>query len=130
MTRLSFRLCLIVGCAQLVVFSMVGCGGAAEDEAGAPFTITYSETYLTIKNQLGSAITEGQIELVPAGVLAPFRTALPRIEPGSSRDIRFNQFGGTGGSRFARGGSTRIKFARVTATDAVGMTHKREIPFE
>jgi hypothetical protein len=27
-------------------------------------------------------------------------------------------------------GSTRIKFARVTATDSIGTTHKREIPFE
>jgi hypothetical protein len=129
MTRLSFVRCLLAVCAPLVLFSVVGCGGAAEDEASAPFTIAYSETYLTLRNQLGSAITEGQIELVPSGVLAPFRMKLPRVEPGTSRDIRFDQFGGPGGGRFVRG-TTRIKFVRVTATDAVGMTHKREIPFE
>ena len=107
----------------------VGCAGAPEDEANAPFTITYSETYLTVRNQLGSAITKGQIELVPSGVLAPFRASLPRIEPGASRDIRFNQFGGTGGARFDRR-STRIKFVRVAATDSLGTTHKRDIRFE
>jgi hypothetical protein len=126
MARLSFCLCLV---ATLAAFPQAGCSGAPEDDATAPFSITYSDTYLTIKNQLGSAITEGQIELVPAGVLAPFRTVLPRIEPGSSRDIRFNQFGGTGGSRFVRG-TTRIKFVRVAATDSVGTTHKREVPFK
>lgn len=129
MTRPSFFLCLVAGCTQLVAFSVVGCAGAPEDEANAPFTITYSETYLTIRNQLGSAITEGQIELVPGGVLAPFRASLPRIEPGASRDIRFNQFGGTGGARFDRR-STRIKLVRVAATDSVGTKHKREVPFE
>jgi hypothetical protein len=126
MSRRLFSRSLLGVCTLLVL--VVGCGGA-EDEANAPFTITYSETYLTIRNQLGSAITEGRIELVPSGVLAPFRTNLPRIEPGSSRDILFTQFGGTGGSRFMRG-STRIKFTRVTATDSLGMTHKREVPFE
>jgi hypothetical protein len=127
MTRRLFSRSLLAVCTLLVL--VVGCGGAPEDEANAPFTITYSSTYLTIRNQLGSAITEGQIELVPSGVLAPFRTNLPRIEPGASRDIPFAQFGGTGGGRFMRG-STRIKFARVTATDSIGTTHKREIPFE
>ncbi|HET9359162.1 MAG TPA: hypothetical protein VFO58_05405 [Vicinamibacterales bacterium] len=127
MTRRSFFLSLLAVCSPLVL--VVGCGGSSEEEANAPFTVTYSSTYLTIRNQLGSAITEGQIELVPSGVLAPFRTNLPRIEPGSSRDILFTQFGGTGGARFMRG-STRIKFARVTATDSVGTQHKREIPFE
>jgi hypothetical protein len=130
MKRLSFVLRLVACCTLLAVFSTVGCADAPEDETNAPFTITYSETYLTIRNQLGAAITDGQIELVPAGVLAPFRTNLPRIEPGGTRDIRFNQFGGTGGARWARGGSTRIKFVRVSATDSVGTVHKREIAFK
>jgi len=131
MTRLSGPLSLVAvaGCLVLAGVSVGGCGGAAEDEASAPFTIAFSETYLTIRNQSNSALTGGLIELVPSGVLAPFRTKLPRIETGASRDVPYEQFGGTGGARFRRG-SMRIRTVRVTATDVVGTTHKREVPFK
>lgn len=120
-------LCLITG---LVVASIavIGCSGAAADDANAPFTITVEQSYLTITNQSGSALADGLIELVPSGVLAPYKTKLPRMESGANRDVPFDQFSGVGGARWRRGG-TRIKAVRVTATDVAGKTYKREVPF-
>ena len=128
MKRLSCVLSLAAGVA-LAPLVMTGCGGAVEDEATAPFTVTVEQAYLTIRNQSGAALAEGLIELVPSGVLAPYRTKLPRIESGSNHDVRFEMFAGVGGSRFRRGG-TRIKAVRVTATDIAGNTYKREVPFQ
>lgn len=128
MKRLSGPLSTLVGCV-LVATLIAGCGGAAVDDPNAPVGLTVSQTYLTIANRSGSAFAEGQIELVPAGVLAPYRTAMPRIESGANRDVQLDQFAGVGGARFRRG-VTRIKAVRVTAKDMAGNTHKHEFPFE
>ena len=112
----------------MAALAVTGCGGAVEDEANAPFTISVEQTYLTIGNRSGSAFSGGLIELVPSGVLAPYKMQLPRIESGATRDVPFDRFSGVGGAQFRRG-VTRIKAVRVTATDMSGTTHKREVPF-
>ena len=76
MKRLPGALSLI-GCALTVSLLAVACGGGAADDPNAPVGITISQTYLTIANRSGSAFAEGQIELVPAGVLAPYRLPMP-----------------------------------------------------
>jgi hypothetical protein len=121
MKRLAWTLLL----AALIVPS---CGKSLDDDPSAPIDVVVSQTYLTIGNKAGSALVDGTIELVPSGVLAPYRTPLPRVESGSQREIRFDQFSGAGGARFARG-ATRIRSVRLTATDNTGKKHKREVPF-
>ena len=125
MKRLSGTLLLvIVG----IALPAIGCGASAQDP-NAPIGITVDQTYLTIENRSGSPFAEGLIELVPAGVLAPYRRELPRIESGSKRDVQFDLFSGAGGARFRRG-VTRIKMVRVTAKDISGKTFKQEAPFD
>jgi hypothetical protein len=128
MKRLPGVLSLVVGCALFVSLLAAGCRGGAVDDPNAPVGVTVSQTYLTIANRSGSAFADGQIELVPAGVLAPYRTAMPRIESGANRDVQLDQFSGVGGARFRRG-VTRIKVVRITATDMTGKTYKQEVPF-
>lgn len=128
MKRLPGTLSLVVVCALLVLPLAAGCGGGVADDPNAPVGITLSQTYLTIANRSGSAFAEGQIELVPAGVLAPYRLAMPRIESGATRDVQLDQFSGAGGARFRRG-VARMKAVRITATDMTGKTHKQEVPF-
>ena len=127
MMRLPGALSL-VGCALITTLLATACGGAAGDDPNAPVGITVSQTYLTIANRSGSAFADGQIELVPAGVLAPYRMQMPRIESGANRDVQLDQFAGVGGARFRRG-VTRIKAVRITATDMTGKTYKQEVPF-
>lgn len=128
MKRLSPALSLVAGCALLATLLVAACGGGPVDDPNAPVGVTISQTYLTIVNRSGSAFAAGQIELVPAGVLAPYRTQMPRIESGANRDVQLDQFSGVGGARFRRG-VTRIKTVRIVATDMTGKTHKQEVPF-
>jgi hypothetical protein len=126
--RLSGPLTL-VGCALLASVFVVACGGDLADDPNAPVGVTVSQTYLTIANRSGSAFADGQIELVPSGVLAPYKMQMPRIESGANRDVQLDQFAGVGGARFRRG-VTRIKVVRITATDMVGKTYKQEVAFK
>ena len=112
----------------LVALSVSGCGAAAQDP-DAPVGFTTSQTYITIENRSGNALAEGMIELVPSGVLAPFRRELPRLESGAKRDISYDLFSGAGGSRF-RPGVIRIRSVRITAKDVSGKTYKVEAPFD
>jgi hypothetical protein len=114
--------CIVVG-ALLVT----GCGAAAQDP-NAPVGFTTSPTYITIENRSGNALAGGLIELVPSGVLAPFRRELPRLESGAKRDMPYDLFTGAGGARF-RPGATRIRSVRITAKDISGKTYKVEAPF-
>jgi hypothetical protein len=129
MKRLPGALSLVAGVALLATLSAAGCSGGAVDDPNAPVGVTVSQTYLTIANRSGSAFADGQIELVPSGVLAPFRTQMPRIESGANRDVQLDQFAGVGGARFRRG-VTRIKLVRITATDMAGKTYTQEVPFK
>ena len=126
MKRLSAFPC-VLAFVVLVALSVTGCGVAAQDPK-APVGFTTSQTYITIENRSGNALAEGLIELVPSGVLAPFRRELPRLESGAKRDVSYDLFSGAGGSRF-RPGVTRIKSVRITAKDVSGKTYKVEAPF-
>jgi hypothetical protein len=127
MKRLSGPLCATIACVVLVMLSTSGCGAAAQDP-NAPVGFTTSQTYITVENRSGNALAEGLIELVPSGVLAPYRRELPRLESGAKRDVPYDLFSGAGGSRF-RPGVTRIKAVRITAKDIAGKTYTVEAPF-
>jgi len=129
MKRLPGALSLVACCALLLPLVAVACRGGAADDPNAPLGVTISQTYLTIANRSGSAIANGQIELVPSGVLAPYRMQMPRIESGATRDVQLDQFSGAGGARFRRG-VARMRVVRVTATDMTGKTYKQEVPFK
>src|SRR5215510_12872016 len=111
----------------VIALSAAGCGASAQDP-NAPVGFTASETYITIENRSGNALAEGLIELVPSGVLAPYRRELPRLESGAKRDVPYDLFSGAGGARF-RPGVTRIKAVRITAKDIAGKTYTIEAPF-
>jgi hypothetical protein len=113
----------------LFVTLAAGCGRSLDDDPNAPVLVTVSQTYLTIQNKAGSALVDGVVELVPSGVLAPYRTNLPRIEVGANRELLLDRFSGAGGARFLRG-AARIRSVRLTATDLTGKTYKREVPFQ
>jgi hypothetical protein len=122
----AVRVALIGSVAML---SAAGCGRTLADDPNAPVVVTVSQTYLTVNNKAGSALIDGIIELVPSGVLPPYRTSLPRVESGSNREVRLDRFAGAGGARFLRG-AARIRSVRLSATDMTGKVHKREVPFD
>jgi hypothetical protein len=125
----SFGGGLVAVIGLVATLSTAGCGRALADDPKAPVAVTVSQTYLTVNNKAGSPLIGGTIELVPSGVLAPYRTSLPRVESGSNREVRLDRFSGAGGARFLRG-TTRIRSVRLLATDMTGKVYKREVPFD
>src|SRR4029434_9846340 len=106
MKRLASFPCTMA-CIVLGALIATGCGASAQDPKAAG-GFTTSPTYITMESRPGTALAEGLIELVPSGVLAPYRRELPRLESGAKRDVPYDLFSGAGGARF-RPGVTRIQ---------------------
>ena len=105
-----------------------GAAGTAGD-ANAPFGVEVSQTYITIENRTGAPIVGGSMEIVPRGVLQPFRSALPRLENGASRQITLNTFRANDGTLFNRN-LARARTIRISAKDLAGKEYQQESPFE
>jgi hypothetical protein len=103
-------------------------GAVGTTGAGAPLGISVAQTYVTIENRTTLPLVEGVIELMPGGVLQPFRTPLTRIEAGDKRDFVLNNFRSADGTPFRRG-ATRARTVRVTATDVTGNKYEQTAPF-
>ena len=117
----------------LLAFCTASCsGGSPEADATgggpAPFAITVSQTYLTVENHTGDAVVSGAIEIIPVGILPPFRTQLPRLEAGGKRDVLLNTFKGGDGTPFNRN-IARARQVKVTAKDRAGKTYEYAVPF-
>jgi hypothetical protein len=112
------------------------CSSGPKAEAGAVSTagerpaigLSFSQTYLTIENHTGVPLIDGQIDIVPAGLMAPFHTTLSRIEADGKQDLPFNRFRGSDGTQFRRG-IAKARRVRITATDINGRQYRQELPF-
>ena len=79
---LSTTIALMAAC------SLAGCSSGTKAEAGGVGTsgdasgigVSFAQTYLTIENHTGAPIVDGEVAIVPGGVMRPYRTALRRIE--------------------------------------------------
>jgi hypothetical protein len=122
--------------ALLTACVLAGCSSGPKAEAGAVGTagshptigLSFSQTYLTIENRTGVPIVDTQIEIVPGGLMPPFRTTLSRIEADGKQDVPFNRFRGNDGTQFRRGVG-RARRVRITATDINGRQYRQELPF-
>ena len=132
----SRGLALSAATALLTACVLTGCSSGPRAEAGAVGTagnrpaigLSFSQTYLTIENHTGVPLVEGQIEIVPVGLMPPFRTTLTRIEADGKQDLPFNRFRGSDGSEFRRG-IARARRVRISATDLTGRHYQQELPF-
>jgi hypothetical protein len=131
MNRLSVPVyaCRVAAINLLATVVVSACGPALDDDPQSPIDVAVEQTYVTIGNRSGSPLVDGIVELVPSGVLAPYRYPLTRIESGSNRQVPLDRFSGAGGARFMRG-AARIRSVRLTATDVAGKKYKREVPFK
>ena len=119
----------------LVVSTAAACSGgspeadAAGTSGAGPFLIGIEQTYITVENRTGAPLAGGQLEIIPAGVLPPFKSTLPRLENGAKRDVMLNSFRASDGTLFNRG-IVRARRVKVTAKDVNGGVHEQEVPFE
>src|SRR5262245_44602974 len=127
---LSASFTFLAACAQ------AGCSSGTRVEAGAAGTsggsaaigISFSPTYLTIENHTGTPLVEGEVAIVPSGLMPPFHASLPRVESSGKQDRLFSAFHGNDGTPFRRG-ITRARRVRITATDINGKKYQQEVPF-
>ena len=101
----------------------IGTGGAAD----APFAIEVAQTYVSVENRTGGPLLEGQMEIIPAGVLPSFKASLPRLENGARREFPLNRFIGNDGTPFGR--AIRARRVKVSAKDLLGKEFVYEVPF-
>ena len=117
----------------LAISTAAACSGGDPNAAGTsgagPFVIEIAQTYITVENRTGAPLVGGQLEIIQAGVLPPFRSTLPRLENGARRDILLNSFRTRDGTLFNRA-IARARRVKVTAKDLSGGVHEQEVPFE
>ncbi|MBI2827676.1 MAG: hypothetical protein HYX77_00205 [Acidobacteria bacterium] len=121
-STLRATLTLLAACA-----AACSSGNPEAGSADAPIGIQILQTYVTVENRTGAPLVGGEIDIIPAGVLPPFKAALPRLEAGAKRDIPFNTFRG-GGTSFNRT-IARAKSVKVTAKDQFDKVYEHEVPF-
>ena len=120
----------------LAACSLAGCSSSTQAEAGAVGTaggnsaigVSFAPTYLTIENHTGAPLVEGELAIVPSGLMPPFHASLPRVESSGKQDVLFSAFRGNDGTTFRRG-VTRARRVRMTATDINGKKYQQEVPF-
>ena len=127
----SVRVSTLLAILTLFAVGAAACSGGDSGAGGsvdAPFAIVISQTYITVENRTGAPLVGGQVDIIPAGVLPPFRSALPRLEAGGKSDLMLNAFRGSG-TPFNRT-IARARTVKVTAKDPFGKVYEYEVPFE
>ena len=118
---------LRVTLALLAVCAVAACSGGAAQAEDGPFFIEISQTYVTVENRTGSPIVEGEVSIVPVGILPPFTARLPRLDVGGETTLLLNTFRGSGGP-FNRN-IANARTVMVTATSQQGEVYEHEAPF-
>lgn len=103
--------------------------GAVGTTASDPLLVTFSGAYVTVENRSGAPIVDGELHVVPRGVMPPFRARLPRLENSQRLEVPYGQFYSRDGTPF-RYGVTRTRTLRITATDVAGKKFEQEVAFE
>lgn len=119
-------------CALFTVFAAASCSGgdpAAGTSGAGPFVIEIAQTYITVENRTGMPLAGGELEIIPRGVLPPFKATLPRLENTARHDIMLSSFRSSDGTVFNRA-IVRGRRVKVTAKDLNGGVHEQEVPFE
>jgi hypothetical protein len=125
-STLQATLTLLALCAVASCSGGTGADGTTGG-APAPFGVQISQTYVTIENRTGAPVVEGQVQIIPVGVLPPFVSALPRLEAGGKREILLTAFRGSGTS-FNRA-IARARSVKITGKDQAGKAYEYEVPF-
>ena len=111
----------------LAVCAVTACSGGGVQSVDGPFFIEISQTYVTVENRTGSPIVEGEVSIVPVGILPPFTARLPRREPAGVAAILLTTCRGSGGP-FNRN-IANARTVMVTATSQQGEVYEHEAPW-
>ena len=108
-----------------------GCSSSGSSDAGesALIGVQMSPLWVTVENKAGMALTELQIEIVPAGSQVAYATTHWRLESGEKRDFASSVFRSRDNTPFNIRVS-RPKAVRVSAKDVAGNVVRTEVPWK
>ena len=84
---------------------------------------------ITVANNTGTALSKGELSIVPSGFARPFIVNMIYMTSGSKKAYPLNSFRASDGGQFRRD-VVKGKSVKVTARDVGGKTYEREIPFK
>ena len=122
--------CLLAVTLALAALGSAGCssGGSAIGE-NPLIGVQVSPLWITVENKAGMALTNLEIEIVPAGSQLVYATNHYRLENGEKRDFAANTFRSRDNTPFNIRVS-RPKAVRVTAKDVSGKVVQTEVPWK
>ena len=125
--RRGLRLLLAVTLA-LAALGSGGCSSSGSAIGENPLIgVQVSPLWITVENKAGMALTDLEIEIVPAGTQLVYSTNHYRLENGEKRDFAANTFRSRDNTPFNVRVS-RPKAVRVTAKDVSGKVVQTEVP--
>jgi hypothetical protein len=111
------------------VFAGSCAGQNAAQDANAPIKIETSQMFVTIKNDLGMALNDVNVAIVPMGRTTLYTEFVGRLESAETRKIMLGDFNGRDGTPF----SLRVvkpKTVQVKGTDVSGKAHDVEVDWK
>lgn len=124
-----------LGIPQLLLSLAVaaGAGAAACSEAAGSgdtnIVVDITMDAITIENRTGTALSKGEVSIVPQGFARPYTANLTYLPNGGKREISLNTFRMSDGSPFRRD-VAKGKSVKVAARDVGGKAYDREVPFK
>jgi hypothetical protein len=131
--RLSGPFTIGVGLRFCVLYAIVAaapaaCGGTASSGDTA-LVVEVLQDEITLENHTGTALSRGEISIMPQGFPRPYVSNISYLSSGAKRSFSLNSFRMSDGSPFRRDVANG-KSVKVTARDATGKTYEREVPFK
>ncbi len=109
-------------------FGVLACS-SVESSGDPALVVAISDDGIIVENQTGNALSKGEVTLVPQGIPRPYIAALSHVGNGQKRSVYFRDFRTSDATPFRRD-FVKVKSVRVVATDVVGKTFQREVPFK
>jgi ABC-type glycerol-3-phosphate transport system substrate-binding protein len=126
--RLRRALAVIALTAAAVASAACSSSGGSSTAADAPVVITTSQLWITVENKAGMALTDLNIEIVPAGSQVTYKATYYRMESGEKRDFAAADFTSRDNTPFNIRVS-RPRAVRLTAKDITGKPVSVEVPW-
>lgn len=103
---------------------------ASVESTGDPtLVVVVSDAGIVVENQTGYPLSKGQVSIVPQGIPRVYTAPLTHVGNGQKRSVYFRDFRMSDATPFRRD-LVNAKSVRVVATDVMGKTYQREVPFK
>jgi hypothetical protein len=109
--------------------SAPACTTAVPSSGDESLVVEVLQDEVTVENRTGTALSKGEISIMPQGFPRPYISNVSYLPNGAKRSFAFSTFRMSDGSPFRRDVANG-KSVKVSARDVGGKTFEREVPFK